>query len=148
MLDIIYTDTKSWQGIANCQDQITKSMINYLQTLVVGNNLHSFTCAIIDFTVLACQTGWRGIEWLQPVNPHRSSELSFFEYDNATSKFSNIIYACCVDDSTLKRQCGKIIKDPFSIPIIEAAVCKVRWQFQKKNFQHGQENDFQATTSH
>lgn len=57
MFDTIYADTKYWQGIANCQDSVTKSMINYLQTLIVGKKSHSLTCAIIDFAVLACQTG-------------------------------------------------------------------------------------------
>ena len=30
MVNTIYTDTKVWQGIANRQDPVTKSMINYL----------------------------------------------------------------------------------------------------------------------
>ena len=118
MFNTIYADIKSWQGVANRQDLVTKSIINYLQTLVVGKNPHSLTCALINFSVLACQTNWIGIEWLQLVNPHRSNKLPFFEYDNTTSKFANIIYTCCAKDFTFKRQCWKIIKDPFSIPML------------------------------
>ena len=95
MFNNIYADTKAWQGITNRQDPVTKSMINYLRSLVVGKNQHSLIYALIDFTVLACQTKWRGIEWLQPVNPRISVKLEFYEYDNATRKFENIIYACC-----------------------------------------------------
>ena len=100
--DNIYANTKAWQGIPNWQDPVTKRLINYLRSLVVGNNSHSLTCALIDFAVLACQTGWRGIEWLQPVNRRRSDKLEFYEYDNATSKFENIIFACCIEDFTFK----------------------------------------------
>ena len=146
MLDNIYADTKAWEGMANRQDPVTKSMINYLRTLVVGKNPHCLTCALIDFAVLAVQTAWRGIEWVQPKNPRIKGKvkLEFYEYDNATSKFDNTIYACCVEDFTLKRKCGRVIQDPLSVPISEIAVCTIRWRFQK-NLQHGQEIDFQAS---
>ena len=36
ILKNIYAGTKAWQGILNRQDPVTKSMINYFQTLVVG----------------------------------------------------------------------------------------------------------------
>ena len=62
MFNNIYADTKAWQGIANHQDPVTKSMMNYLRSLVVGENPQSLTCALIDFAVLVCQTGWRGIK--------------------------------------------------------------------------------------
>ena len=100
----IYADTKAWQGITNRQYPVTKSMINYLRSTVVGKNPHCLTCALINFAVLAVQTAWRGVEWVQPKNPRIKGQLKleFYEYDNATSKFENIIYACCVEDFTFK----------------------------------------------
>ena len=144
MFKNIYADTKAWQGISNRQGPVTKSMINYLGSLVVGKKSHSLICALINFAVCVCQTGWRGIEWLQPVNPRRSGILRFYEYNNTTSKFENIIYACCIEDFNFKHKCGKRIKDLLLIPIPEVAVYIVCLQFQK-NLQHGQEIDFQAS---
>ena len=58
---------------------------------MVGKNPHCLTCALIDFAVLAVQTAWRGVEWVQPKNPRIKGKvkLEFYEYDNATSKFDN-----------------------------------------------------------
>ena len=138
----IYADTKAWQGIPNRKNPVTKSMIDYLRSTT--SNPYSLTNALIDFSVCACQTGWRGIKWLQPVNLQRSGELKFYKYDAASSKFENMIYACCREDFRFKHQCGKRIKDPFLVPINEVMVCTVYWQFQK-NLQHSQEIDFQAS---
>ena len=142
MFQNIYADTKAWEGIPNRQDPVTKSMINYLRSKI--SHPHSLTSALCDFGVCACQTGWRGIEWLQPVNPRRSGELKFYEYDAASSKFTNLIYACCREDFRFKDKNGKRIKDPFLVHIDKVTVCTVRWRFQK-NLQHGQEIDFQAS---
>ena len=139
MFQNIYADTKAWQGIPNRQDLVTKSMITYLRTTT--SNPHSLTSTLINFAVCACQTGWRGIEWLQPVNPQQSGELKLYEYDAASSKFDNIIYACYREDFRFKNKYGKQIKDPFRVHIDKVTVCTVHWRFQK-NLQHGQEIDF------
>ena len=83
---------------------------------------------------------------MQPSNPRKNGKLEFYEYDNATSKFEDIIYACCIEDFTFKRIRGKLIKDPLSVPISEVAACTVCWRFQK-NLQHGQKIDFQTSPS-
>ena len=59
MFDTIYTDIKSWQGIANCQDPVTKSMIDYLQTLVKAGTKdpHSLTYAFIVFAIMSSKRG-------------------------------------------------------------------------------------------
>ena len=65
---------------------------------------HSLTCALINFFVLACQTGWRGIP--------RSGKLELYEYDDASRKFKNIIYACCIKDFTFKQKYEKTNNGP------------------------------------
>ena len=62
MINIIYDDSKCWQGIPNCQAPISKSIIKYLRTNLTSDNSHSFTNAIIDFLIMGLQTGWRGVE--------------------------------------------------------------------------------------
>ena len=86
MFNIIYDDTKHWQGIPNCQDPISKSMIRYLRADLTGDDPHSFTNAIIDFLIIGFQTGWRGVQWAQPTCPGKDG---FYLYDKPTSKFGN-----------------------------------------------------------
>lgn len=78
------------------------------------------------------------------MNPRSSGELNFYKYNAASNKFDNLIYACCREDFSFKRRCGKRIKDPFLVPTNKVVVCTVRWQFQT-NLQHGQEIDLQAS---
>ena len=46
MLNIIWDDTKYWQGIPNHQDPISKSMVKYLRATLTGDNPHLFSNAI------------------------------------------------------------------------------------------------------
>ena len=52
MLNTMYDHTQHWQGISNCQDPISKSMIKYR-----GTNLTS-----INFLIMGLQTGWRSVK--------------------------------------------------------------------------------------
>ena len=90
MLKVKYNKTKYWQGIPNRQDPISKSMIKYLMDLMVGKDPHCLVNALIDFLIMGTQTGWRGVEWAQPVD---SVMNGFFLYDKKSSSLENMIYA-------------------------------------------------------
>ena len=60
MIDIIYKNTKHWQGMTKRQDAITKSMIIWLINSVLGKDPDCLAHAIINFLIMGIQTGWRG----------------------------------------------------------------------------------------
>ena len=71
-IEVIYEDTKQWQGIPNRQDPISKSMIDFLRDKVADKDLHCLTNAIVDVAIMGVQTGWRVIEWSQPTRPKKA----------------------------------------------------------------------------
>ena len=143
MLDIIYKDTKNWQGMTKRQDWITKSMIIWLINCVTGKDPDCFTNDIINFLTMGIQTGWRGVEWVQPKDP---TKHGFYEYDKPSSPFENQVYALCIEDIRFKYANDRIIKDP--MPVADAIVARtaVRWRYQK-NLNHGQQIEFEASPS-
>ena len=138
MFKVIYDDTKHWQGIPNRQDPVSKSMITYLMDSMVGKDPHCLVNALIDFLIMGTQTGWRGVEWAQPVDPTING---FFLYDKKSSRFENMIYACCIEDFVFKRANGTTVPDPTKALPATVASCRVRWRFQK-NLQHGEWIEF------
>ena len=105
---------------------------------MVGKDPHCLVNALIDFLVMGTQTGWRGVEWAQPVDPVKNG---FFLYDKKSSRFENMIYACCIEDFVFKRANGTTVTDPTKALPATVASCWVRWRFLN-NLQHGQWIEF------
>ena len=112
MIDMIYKDTKDWQGMTKRQDPITKSMIIYLINFMRRKDPHCFTNFIIDFFIMGIQTGWRGVEWAQPKCPLING---FHKYDNPFSKFVNQIYTLYIKDFMFKYASGRIVTNPMTV---------------------------------
>ena len=116
------------------QDPIIKSMIIWLIKCVTGKDPACFTNAIIDFLIMGIQTGWRGIEWAQPIDP---TKHGFNEYDKPSSPFENRVYALRVEDIRFKYATIRIIKDPMTVADANVACTLVHWRYQKNlNLNH------------
>ena len=124
LLEIIYKDTKNWQGMSKRQDPITKSMIIWLIESVAGKDPDCSTSALCDFLIMGIQTGWRGVEWAQPKDPTRHG---FYKYDKPSSPFENRVYALCIEDIKFKYANGRIVKDPMTIADADVARTLIRW---------------------
>lgn len=129
MKEFIYMGTKHWQGIPNCQDPISKSMIDFLLNGIIGMDLHCLINAITDFAIMGVQTSWRAIERSQPMCPKKAKGI--YLYDKPTSKFKNKSYTCYIKDFTFKFNRGTFVTNILDTPIRKIKTCGIRWRFQK-----------------
>ena len=49
---------------------------------MVGKDPHCFRNALVDLLIMGTKTGWRGVEWAQPLDPEKHG---FFLYDKKSS---------------------------------------------------------------
>ena len=132
LIDIIFKDTKEWQGMPNRQDPITHAMIESLRKGAIGMHKHCHNSAIADWCTLGESTGYRGKEWCQTKDPIKNG---YTLYDKPSAKFKNRIYACCDTDFQFK------LKAPphRTISLHEARKLRVslllsvliKWRYQK-----------------
>ena len=118
-------------------------MIIWLINSVLGKDPDCITHAIIDFLIIGIQTGWRSVEWAQPQDP---TKYGFYKYNKASRPFENRIYALCIEDRKYKYTNGRIVTDSISVADADVARTVICWRYQK-NFNHGQEIEFEISSS-
>ena len=97
-------------------------MIIYLMESMVGKDPRCFRNALVDFLIMGTQTGWRDVEWAQLLDPEKHS---FYLYDKKSSQFTNLIYACCIEDFIFKCVNETTVANPTTMDADIATYCWV-----------------------
>lgn len=146
LITSIYIKIKHWQGVANCQDGLTKAMIDWVAEEAVCSNKHQdgYYSALCNWLVINLWTRYHQCKRVKDKTPTKDKNGNFlFRQSKRPSHFDNKTYAVWKEDWSFVDKQKRPIQNARSPSALDSAALRQTFRNQK-NGKGGKVIDFAA----